>query len=119
MGGCDDFDRFAETQDAPKKELKRNSEIANYVESYTKKTNVTNFGNDRKSVTRFQPPPQGVGRGIKLELFPPAMSSAPFTYEDQATEKEHKMAFFGGVTCLVQDANGAIEPKMGWAVLDS
>merc|ERR1712048_153290 len=113
-------DRFEEAQGTPKKYLQRNPCIANYVESYTRKIDVYKF---KTAVAarrdRFGPPPEGVQQGVKLELFPPAMSSAPFTYKDQATEKEHKMAFFGGVTCLVQDANGAIEPKMGWAVLDS
>jgi len=56
---------------------------------------------------------------VKLELFPPGLSSAPFIYKDLATGKEHKMAFYGGITCLVQHASGVIEPKMGWAVLDS
>merc|ERR1711977_704113 len=57
----------------------------------------------------------GAGRGVKLELFPPAMSSAPFTYKDAMTGKAHKMAFFGGITCLVQHTSGAIEPKVGWS----
>jgi len=56
---------------------------------------------------------------VKLENFPPAMSNAPFTYNDQMTGKSHEMTFCGGVTCLVQHENDAIEPVMGWAVLDS
>lgn len=39
--------------------------------------------------------------------------------KDLSTRKAHNMAFFGGVTCLVQHENGAIEPKVGWAVMDS
>jgi len=114
-------DPFEETQGgAPRKALARNTDIANYVESYQSKINVTNFGKERSSSGgRFQPPPQGVGYGVELECFPPAMSSAPFTYKDASTGKAHKMAFFGGVSCLVQHENGAIEPKMGWAVMDS
>eukprot|EP00747_Dinoflagellata_sp_TGD_P162341 gnl/TRDRNA2_/TRDRNA2_179819_c0_seq1.p1 gnl/TRDRNA2_/TRDRNA2_179819_c0~~gnl/TRDRNA2_/TRDRNA2_179819_c0_seq1.p1 ORF type:complete len:423 (+),score=73.58 gnl/TRDRNA2_/TRDRNA2_179819_c0_seq1:51-1319(+) len=100
-----------------KQQLARNTRIANYVESYQKKINVANFGKERRDNGRSQA--EGTGHGVKLELFPPAMSSAPFTYKDQMTGRSHKMAFFGGVTCLVQHASGAIEPKMGWAVMDS
>jgi len=112
-----DFDEAEDGQ--AKKQLVRNTKIANYVESYQKKVNVGNFGQERRDKRPFQPPPEGTGQGVKLELFPPAMSSAPFTYKDQMTGRSHKMAFFGGVTCLVQHSNGAIEPKMGWAVMDS
>ena len=62
--------------------------------------------------------PEGTEPGVKIENFPPAMSSAPFTYKDAMTGKSHKMAFFGGVNALVQHADGAIEPTIGWAVLD-
>merc|ERR1712194_192670 len=91
--------------------------VENYVESYTNKVNVTNF-EKFKSTDRFSPP-HGVRCGVKLELFPPAMSSAPFTYKDESTGEDHEMAFCGGVACLVQHASGAIEPTMGWAVIDS
>jgi hypothetical protein len=101
-----------------KKALRRNDGLANYAESFRNKINVNNFPSRPRS-SRFPSPPAGVQQGIKLECFPPAMSSVPFLYKDQATRKNHKMAFFGGVTCLVQHSNGAIEPKMGWAVMDS
>ena len=67
---------------------------------------------------RFKGPPRGTLRGVKLELFPPAMSNAPFTYKDGHTRKNFAMAFSGGLTCLVQHPDGAMEPKMGWAVLE-
>lgn len=92
------------------------------MDSYRNKVNVANFETlkgPKKSSGRFAPQPSGVGFGTELELFPPAMSSAPFTYKDFGTGKEHKMAFFGGVTCLVQHEDGSIEPKVGWAVMDS
>mmetsp|Transcript_16277 Transcript_16277/g.37412 ORF Transcript_16277/g.37412 Transcript_16277/m.37412 type:complete len:86 (+) Transcript_16277:168-425(+) len=47
------------------------------------------------------------------------MSSAPFKYRDAQTGLSHQMAFFGGITTLVQHEDGSIEPKVGWAVLDS
>merc|ERR1712110_1249579 len=62
----------------------------------------------------------GTKNGVKLENFPPAMSSAPFKYIDGNTGKTHDMAFMGGVAVIVQHRDtGAIEPKMGWAVMDS
>lgn len=42
-----------------------------------------------------------------------------YRYVDLMTGKTHKMAFFGGVTALVADDSGGIEPKVGWAVIDS
>lgn len=110
-------DRSKESGMEPTKSLRRNENVENYVESYTNKVNVTNF-EKFKSTDRFSPP-HGVRCGVKLELFPPAMSSAPFTYKDESTGKDHEMAFCGGVACLVQHASGAIEPTMGWAVIDS
>jgi len=109
---------FTEAKGSPKKKLTRNPDIENYDESFKNRINVTNFGQQRTSPDRFGKP-CGVGHGVQLELFPPAMSSAPFKYKDLMTGKEHQMAFFGGITCLVQHADGAIEPRMGWAVLDS
>ena len=67
----------------------------------------------------FAEPPSGTKRGIELELFPPALSSAPFVYKDMMTNKKHSMAFMGGITTLVQHPDVAIEPKIGWAVIDS
>ena len=63
--------------------------------------------------------PSGTKQGVKLEHFPPGIASAPFTCVDAMTDKKHRMEFFGGMTCLVQHENGAIEPKVGWAVMDS
>lgn len=116
--GCD-YDRFSEANGAPKKKMKKNTSIENYMESYNNKVNVANFGKERDMSSRFVPPPQGVGPGVELENFPPAMSNAPFTYKDAHTGKSHLMSFCGGVTCLIQHESGAIEPVMGWAVLDS
>lgn len=115
---CGDFD--VADEGIAKKALKRNELLANYAQSYQNKVNVDNFHKWAPPKRfRFGPSPEGVGYGIKLEHFPPAMSSAPFLYRDSTTGKNHKMAFFGGVTCLVQQENGAIEPKVGWAVMDS
>lgn len=116
---CGFGDAFEETQGgAPKRKLQRNSNLDGYLTSLRAKVNPANFGKDVKSEDRWSVP-GGAGAGVKLELFPPAMSSAPFLYQDAATGLSHRMAFFGGVTCLVQHDSGAIEPKLGWAVLDS
>jgi len=114
-----EYNRFGEASGAPKKKMRKNAEIANYMESYKNMVNAGNFGKERDTSDRFAPPPQDVGWGVQLENFPPAMSNAPFTYKDQMTGKSHEMTFCGGVTCLVQHDSGAIEPVMGWGVLDS
>jgi hypothetical protein len=116
--GCDDFNRYAQADSAPKRRMKKNENIANYMESYRSKVNVGNFGKNQDKTDRFAPP-CGVRWGVQLENFPPAMSNAPFTYKDFMTGKSHAMAFCGGITCLVQHKSGAIEPVMGWAVMDS
>ena len=110
---------FDEAKDGvAKKKLRRNDALDHYAAGAASGTNVTNFaktvGNER-----FGPPPEGTKPGVKLELFPPGLSSAPFKYKDALTGKTHLMAFYGGATCLVQRADGAIEPTVGWAVLDS
>jgi len=102
----------------PKRMLQRNPSLGHYAASVASNTNPTNF-DATISKERFGPPPAGTQPGVKLELFPPGLSSAPFKYKDQHTGKTHRMAFYGGATCLVQYADGAIEPKIGWAVLDS
>ena len=96
-----------------KKQLVKNTELENYVESITKGVNVGNFGKETKAGEK------GTKSGINLDLFPPAMSSAPFTYNDFSTGRSHSMAFVGGVSCLVQHPDGTLEPKVGWAVMDS
>ena len=63
--------------------------------------------------------PEGTKSGIELELFPPSLSSAPFEYKDLRKHKKHYMAFMGGITSLVQHPDGSIDPKTGWAVMDS
>ena len=114
--------------------LRKNTGLDNYLKSYhskmsSSKLNGKNFpppakkpdddGRGFRSRRRGRSP-EGAGAGVKLENFPPAMSSAPFTYKDGNTKKNHKMSFMGGVTTLVQhEDSGALEPRMGWAVMDS
>jgi len=101
-----------------KRKLMRNEYLDHYATGAASGVNVTNF-KASLSDELHGPPPRGTEAGVKLELFPPGLASAPFKYKDQHTGKTHQMAFYGGVTCLVQHTNGAIEPKVGWAVLDS
>merc|ERR1719230_175806 len=66
-----------------KKQMRVNSDLANYAESMRAKVNLTNFAEGAdKSNTDFPSPPKSTGSGVKLEHFPPAMSSAPFKYID-------------------------------------
>ena len=122
-GGFGDGDHFKETEGGvPKRRMRRNDGLANFQESFQKKVNLTNFNKPQDGGSgkddRFSPPPAGTRSGVKLELFPPAMSSAPFTYIDVRTGKKYRMAFCGGLTALVQHPDGSIEPKVGWAVLE-
>ena len=118
------FDDSEETADGKaKKSLNKNPYMSNYTVSVESKVNVENFNKGGTVFPDFRSPPNpptGVKCGVKLELFPPAMSSAPFVYIDAITQMKYNMSFFGGITCLVQhEKDGAIEPKMGWSVLDS
>eukprot|EP00808_Paulinella_micropora_P000002 g79172.t1 len=97
----------------PKRKLRQNTGLNNYLESLKTKTNPSNFVGGRRET------PKGVQWGVELELFPPGMASAPFLYKDLSTQKNHRMAFMGGVTTLVQHPDGSLEPQVGWAVLDS
>lgn len=110
--GCDDgFGGSFEVAEEgkAKKKLTRNVNIAAYIHSMRARANLSNFIGE----------PEQTKLGVKLELFPPAMSTAPFKYVDVATRQVYKMAFFAGVTSLVQRADGSIEPMIGWAVMDS
>ena len=111
---------FDEAKDGvAKKKLQRNEALSHYAASAASGTNVTNFNKKKSDDSERGKPPEGTERGVKLELFPPGLSSAPFLYVDKLTGKSHRMAFYGGMTTLVQHADGALEPKVGWAVLDS
>lgn len=117
-------ERFGEeTQNGkPKGWRQRNAAMASYVQSFEDRVNLENFGTGERDVpVCFRRPLRLplAGQGVKLERFPPAMSSAPVRYIDRATGETHEMAFFGGLTCLLQHPDGSIEPKIGWAVLDS
>ena len=114
----------------PKMKLKKNKCLDNYLKSYhskmsSSKLNGKTFPPPAKKTDDDDfgwgaPSPEGADAGVELENFPPAMSSAPFTYKDGNTKKNHKMSFMGGVTTLVQhEDSGALEPRMGWAVMDS
>eukprot|EP00037_Helgoeca_nana_P032176 m.412558 g.412558 ORF g.412558 m.412558 type:complete len:431 (-) comp28878_c0_seq1:361-1653(-) len=114
----DDCDPFAETEGGQAvKKLAKNDAIGGHSRSMATKTNVTNFG-DREAADEWAPP-SGTEGGVKLEMFPPSMSSAPFVYKDALTRKTYSMAFMGGLTALVQHPDGAIEPTIGWAVMDA
>ena len=116
----------------PKMKLRKNTCLDNYLKSYHSKMSSSKLNgktfpppakktdDDGYGFMYRQVAPEGAGAGVKLENFPPAMSSAPFTYKDAHTGKNHKMSFMGGVTTLVQhEDSGALEPRMGWAVMDS
>uniref|UniRef100_A0A7S1S275 Uncharacterized protein n=1 Tax=Alexandrium catenella TaxID=2925 RepID=A0A7S1S275_ALECA len=115
-GGGEDAFRETDGAGTPKRKMRRNTLLGSYAASAAARVNLANaeFGGGSMDAR----PPPGTERGVKIENFPPAMSSAPFTYKDEATGKSYKMAFFGGINALVQHADGAIEPTIGWAVLD-
>jgi len=116
---------FEEAQGGqPKRPMRHNSSLAEYAVAMKARVNPANFDTTVDKKHEYcASPPVGSGRGVKLELFPPGVANAPFTYNDMSTGLSHKMAFYGGLTTLVQHETGpyagAIEPKVGWAVLDS
>ena len=77
-----------------KKNLARNEYIAGYVESFEHKVDIEKFtekqkrdrqakeGKDLPFHMRWEESPEHTSYGVKLEEFPPAMSSAPFLYMD-------------------------------------
>jgi len=112
-----------EADDKPKMKLRRNTFLDGYVKSFENKMTSAHLDGDdfpgKNPDVRFEEAPN-TGTGVELKHFPPGMSSAPFTYNDLPTRKKHNMVFMGGVTTLVQHADsGALEPRMGWAVIDS
>jgi hypothetical protein len=114
------YDRFEEkTDDNSKMDLRKNSYLDNYLESFNKKVNAASFKQEENSPLYGRKEPYGTKAGVKLKYFPPSLSSAPFLYKDLMTNKRHSMAFMGGITAIVQHSDGAIEPKCGWAVMDS
>jgi len=83
---------------------------------------ISQYWNSYKSeitIANFQKKGWECGYGIKIDDIPPSLSSAPFTYVDLISKKEYKMAFMGGLVSLVQHAESrALEPVMGWAVIE-
>lgn len=79
-----------------------------------KNTNLANkkFPNRRRGSNY-----QGMKSGTKMELFPPSLCSAPVKYVDAQTRKTYDMAFYGGITSIVQHDDLTVEPVLGWAVI--
>ena len=107
-------------------QLRKNEMLGSYLKSLrskmvSAKLNGRDFPQAKTASASSGAPRTDTDWGVELENFPPGMSSAPFLYKDGNTGKTHKMAFMGGVATLVQhkDKQGALEPRMGWAVLDS
>lgn len=61
---------------------------------------------------------KGCGVGVKIDVIPGGISKVPFIYSDLNTGKNYDMFFCGGITCCVQDDDGTIEPRVGWAILE-
>ena len=117
--------RFEEVKDGvPKREMTRNLKLGNYKESIASKMTADNYvakmaasvaarmGNYEWSAS------SGVGGGVEIQLIPPGVASAPFTYIDLITDTKYNMAFMGGVTVLLQNPDLSLEPRVGWAVVE-
>jgi hypothetical protein len=98
------------------KVLTKNNELGAYRQAMAGEINVTKF-----YVANMFLGGNGCGTGIKLDNIPPGMSTAPFKYIDDADGgKVYPMVFAGGFTAIVQDpVTRAVEPVVGWAVLDA
>lgn len=57
------------------------------------------------------------GQGFQTLVAPPGLSRVPFIWRDLTTGRERLMEAIGGLLGVTQDpANGALRPKIGWAV---
>ena len=108
---------FVPTKDGtPKRTMRRNGGLAEYQKSHQAGVGPSNWSRDGGG---FGGGGNGCGSGVKLELIPPGLASAPFKYVDVPTGRTYDMAFMAGVSSIVQHAeSGALEPVVGWAVLE-
>jgi len=99
------------SDDGSKKQMQPNELLGSYTKSMYADVNPSNY------IRGFG---GGVGcnLGIKLGMIPPSLSSAPFTYIDVPSGDSHQMAFFAGITSLLQRQDGSLEPVVGWAVVE-
>jgi len=99
-------------KDGPKRSLRVNKGLDEYWKSY--KSGITAATYQRNGFGDT-----GCGFGVDLEDIPPSLSSAPFKYIDIPSGSVYNMAFLGGITALVQHSESlALEPVVGWAVVD-
>jgi hypothetical protein len=57
--------------------------------------------------------------GVNIEDFPPGLASAPVKMMWEDVGKFQDLTFYGGIFALHQHPDGALEPRTGWAVVDS
>jgi hypothetical protein len=113
--GAEDFDmgprkssKVAAAGDRGPQPLERNTYLGAWRESIKTKS--------QNDLERKFGSGKGCGEGVKLELIPPGLSRAPFIYKDGP--RSYDMFFDGGIVGVTEDADGTLEPVLGWAVLD-
>ena len=57
------------------------------------------------------------GNGPDLAAIPSGLASAPVEVTDISTGATHRMRFIAGTFGVVEDADGALAPEFGWAVV--
>lgn len=96
--------------------LKKNTGLANYQESMKNNVNLANkkFGSAKRCGTNYE----GMKSSTPIELFPPSISTAPVNYVEVQTRQAYSMAFYGGITTIVQHDDLTLECALGWAVIE-
>jgi hypothetical protein len=72
------------------------------------------FGSAKRCGTNYQ----GMKSSTPIELFPPSISTAPVNYVEVLTRQAYSMAFYGGITTIVQHDDLTLECALGWAVIE-
>ena len=99
----------AKTKDGKAPRMTRNEDgLKQYRKAYKTRVTAATYKRNGWQDT-------GCGYGLELKNIPPGLCSAPFRYMDHLSGQSSEMAFFGGISCLVQHPkNLALEPTRYW-----
>ncbi|KAA6385715.1 MAG: hypothetical protein EZS28_018757 [Streblomastix strix] len=95
----------------------QNNSMLNWHDSFkeAKKLGVENALKSSQNIEGFQ---QKFIQGIELNEIPGGLSKVPVIFEWIDTGEKQELEFYGGIAVTYQHADGGLEARSGWAVVE-